>query len=343
MSYRASLVRLTVFAVVTVLLTAFLARTIQGYQDGDAPSYAAVFADATRLGPGDDVRLAGVTVGRVRSVALTDDARARVEFTVDESVRLTDATGATIRYRNLIGDRYLALDVPVPTAGEDRALSPGDTIPADRTTPALDLTAVFNGFRPLFAGLDASAVNDLSLSLVRALQGEGGTIASLLSGTGSLGETIAQRDATIGELVDDLTQVLSTLNARSGPFNRVIGNLRRLTAGLAEDRTLVVDALDGIDDLAGATDTLLARARPHLGRVVNGVGDAARRLRRHQDRLVEKIDLLPVKLNAIMRAAQYGSWFQFFNCGIGAEIDLLGAAPPLAVPPTGPTTQVCGA
>jgi phospholipid/cholesterol/gamma-HCH transport system substrate-binding protein len=339
MSYRRSLVRLAVFAFVTVLLTALLARTVEGFQDEDAPTYAAVFTDATELKAGDEVRVAGVTVGRVRSVSLTADARARVVFSAESAVELTTATTAVIRYRNLIGDRYVALDVP---AGTGRPLSAGATLPVSQTRAALDLTAVFNGFKPLFAGLDAESINALSMSLVQALQGEGGTIASLLSSTGSLGHTIADRDRTIGRLVTDLTTVLTTLDRRSAPFNRLVTHLRDLTGGLARDRHLVVDALDGIDDLATATTTLLAQARPHLEGTVRGLRATARRLREHRASLVEKVELLPVKLNAIMRSAQYGSWFQFFNCGLGVEIDLLGAAPPLVVPPTGPETEICG-
>lgn len=339
MSFRRSLVRLTLFAFVTVLLTGFLARTIQGHQDDGAPSYAALFTDATKLKAGDDVRLAGVSVGRVQDVSLTDDALARVEFTVDRAIGLTTETSAVIRYRNLIGDRYLALSVP--SDGAD--LAAGGTIPVARTRPALDLTAVFNGFKPLFAGLDASAINSLSLSLVQALQGEGGTIASLLDSTGSLGHAVAERDATIGALVTDLTAVLGTLNEQSAPFNRLITHLRDLSGGLAKDREQIVDAFEGIDDLATATTTLLSRARPHLRGTVEGIRDSVRRLKAHRGRLQEKLDLLPVKLNAIMRSAQYGSWFQFFNCGLGLEIDLLGDQPPLVVPPTGPETEICGA
>lgn len=339
-SYRSSLVRLTIFALVTLLLTAFLARTIQGFQDEDSPTYAADFADATRLEPGDDVRLAGVTVGRVKSVTLTDDARARVRFSVDRAVQMTTTSKVAIRYRNLIGDRYVALDVPVSGG---RELRPGETLPVRQTRAALDLTAVFNGFRPLFAGLDSESINALSLSLVKALQGEGGTIASLLGSTGSLGHAIARRDATIDSLVTDLTTVLGSLNGQSASFNRLITHLRTLTGGLAQDRNLVVRALQGIDNLASATDSLLTQARPHLKGTVKGLRASVKRLRQHKDKLVEKLDLLPVKLNAIMRAAQYGSWFQFFNCGIGMEVDLLGDAPPLTIPPSGPTTEICGA
>lgn len=337
-SYRSALVKLLAFAFVTLLVTGFLVRTVQGHQDSHAATYTAVFGDATKLKKGDDVRLAGVSVGRVTSISLGDDAHAHVRFSLDHDVRLTDASSATIRYRNLVGDRYVALDVPAGGAG----LPPGSTIPLARTHPALDLTSVFNGFKPLFQGLDASSINALSLSLVQALQGEGGTLASLLSSTGSLGSAISARDATIGTLVTDLTQVLSTLNENSAPFNRLITHLRDFTTGLDEDKTTVLDALAGIDRLARATDTLLTEARPSLKTTITGTRALATRLEEHSDKLAEKIQLLPVKLNGLMRAAQYGSWFQFYNCGMGAEIDLGGNTPPLAVPPSGPTTGICG-
>lgn len=338
MRYQGALVRLLVFAFVTILLTALLARTIQGFQDDASEGYAALFTDATRLQTGDDVRLAGVTVGRVRSVTLTDDALAKVSFTVADTVRMTTASTAVIRYRNLIGERYLALEVPA--AGDP--LRTGDVLPVDRTRPALDLTSVFNGFRPLFQGLDSRSINALSLSLIRALQGEGGTISSLLGSTGSLGRTIGERDRTIGRLVTDLTTVLRAVNTRTGSFDRLVENLQRFTGGLAKDRDLVLDALAGIDDLAVATNSLLTQARPGLAGTVRGVRAIADKLAAGRDDLDAKVNLLPVKLNAIMRSAQYGSWFQFYNCGIGLQVNLLGDQPPLAIPPSGPTTGICG-
>ncbi|MCL2542259.1 MAG: MCE family protein [Nocardioidaceae bacterium] len=337
--FRRSLVRLTLFTVVTVLLTAFLARTIEGFQGEHTTTYSAVFSNATRLKPGDDVRLAGVSVGRVRSVSLTRSAQADVQISVDTSVEMTTATTAAIRYRNLIGDRYVALTVPLTGT----RLAPGATLPESHTSPALDLTAVFNGFKPLFQGLDASSINALSLSLVQALQGEGGTIASLLDGTGSLGHAIARHDATIDVLVRDLTSVITTLNERSRPLDELISHLRDLTGGLARGRTQIVDALAGIDRLAGATSTLLSRSRPYLAGTIRGLRATAHRLATHRGVLQQKLNLLPVKLNAIMRSAQYGSWFQFYNCGIGLQVDLGSSTRPITIPPYGPSTGICGA
>jgi len=338
MSYRGPLVRLLVFAFVTVLLTAFLARTIQGFQDGGSPEYHALFTNATRLEVGDDVRMAGVTVGRVHAVHLDDRALADVTLSVDRSIQLNSLTTATIRYRNLIGERYVALTVPAGGV----PMPAGATLPVDRTRPALDLTAVFNGFRPLFQGLDAASINSLSFSLVQALQGEGGTIASLLSSTGTFGTTIARRDATIGSLVTSLTALLDTLNRRSAPFNRLVTHLQTFTRGLAADRNVTLDALAGIDQLARTTDTLLTQARPGLAGTVRGLRAVAASLDEGRANLRTKLNLLPVKLNAIMRSAQYGSWFAFYNCGLGAEIDLGGGAPPLTAPAVGPETGICG-
>ena len=93
-------------------------------------------------------------------------------FTVDDDAEVTDGTHATIRYRNLVGQRYISL---TQGAAAPSALDEGDTIPVDRTTPALDLTVLFNGFKPLFQALSPQDINQLSYEIIQVFQGEGGT------------------------------------------------------------------------------------------------------------------------------------------------------------------------
>src|SRR3546814_8101763 len=83
------------------------------------------------------------------------------------------------------------------------------TIPVANTEPALDLTTLFNGFKPLFTALDPDQVNELSMNLVQVLQGEGGTVASLLENTASLTGTLAGRDDLIGEVITNLSKTRS--------------------------------------------------------------------------------------------------------------------------------------
>ena len=89
-----------------------------------------------------------------------------------------------MRYKNLIGDRYLELSGG--SNGRGTTLQPGATIPASRTSPALDLDTLLNGFKPLFAGLDPKQINAVSSEIVQVFQGESGTIGTLLATVSSL-------------------------------------------------------------------------------------------------------------------------------------------------------------
>lgn len=141
------LVRLLVFMITTGLATGVLVVTIGNLSFGSTKEYRAEFSDATGVVSGDDVRIAGVKVGNVQDVEIADDNRALVTFTVADDTRIDAATHATIKYRNLIGQRYISLG---QDGQSDDVLTEGETIPVTRTQPALDLTALFNGFKPLF-------------------------------------------------------------------------------------------------------------------------------------------------------------------------------------------------
>ncbi len=103
------LVKLIIFAVVTVVTTSLLALTIANAGGDGGAEFKAVFSDATLLNAGDDVRIAGVRVGQVKKVEVYDRNRAMVSFNVDRD-RLPDGTQLYIRYRNLTGLRYLGLE-----------------------------------------------------------------------------------------------------------------------------------------------------------------------------------------------------------------------------------------
>src|SRR4051794_25632017 len=149
-------IKLIIFIVVTTIATGFLVVTIGNVSFASSKEYKAVFSDATGVVKGDDVRVAGVKVGNVENIDVTDRTRALVTFKVDKNQPVTNSTFATIRYRNLVGQRYIALSQGV---GKPGLLPGGSTIPLVRTHPALDLTVLFNGFKPLFAALSPDDIN----------------------------------------------------------------------------------------------------------------------------------------------------------------------------------------
>ena len=171
--------------------TVTLAGVIRNSASGPSRTYHALFSDATSLNKGDDVRMAGVKVGTVTGISLKDNQVADVSFTVAKDAPMTRGTTAELRFRNLVGQRYVDLhpaDSPAP------ALPAGYTFSLAQTKPALDLTLLFNGFQPLFQFLDPKDVNTLSGEIIAVFQGEGPTVNDLLSSTASLTSTLADRD-----------------------------------------------------------------------------------------------------------------------------------------------------
>ena len=134
-----ALVRVGLFTAVCLVFV-FVLVTVSGQFRFDASNtYNAVFTNVSGLKGGNFVRIAGVEVGKVRNMTLHKDGTVTVEFAVDKSLTLTEGTKAAVRYENLIGDRYLSLE---DEPGSVRKLQPGQTIPLDRTSPALDIDAL---------------------------------------------------------------------------------------------------------------------------------------------------------------------------------------------------------
>lgn len=308
----APLIKGLIFVLVTGLATAVLAVSIGNTNIGDTLTYSARFTDVTSLNPGDDVRIHGVRVGQVDSMSVVDGHLALVRFSVDRSKPLPADVTATIKYRNMVGQRYIALD-----RGEKLSsalLAEDDEIPLDRTRPALDLTDLFNGFKPLFQALSPDDVNELSGEIVQVLQGEGGTVDSLLAHTGSLTTTLADRDQVIGDVIKNLNSVLANINGQGDALSTLVGTLQRLVSGLAGDRAAIGDAVEGLGDLTNATAGLLDQAREPLKESISGLGMLASNLVEGQADLEQFLTATPAKFEALGRTASYGSWLNFYLC-----------------------------
>jgi virulence factor Mce-like protein len=303
----APLVKLAIFALVTILASYVLITTITNAGYGKQLDYRAQFTDVAGLVKGDEVRIAGVRVGQVTGIGLTDQKEApvaEVRLQVEADVPLPSTVQATIRYRNLVGQRYIALTEGDGSAGQ--TLRAGSTIPLDRTHPALDLTTLFGGFQPLFQALSPTDVNRLSFEIIQVFQGEGGTVESLLSHVASLTSSLADKDAVIGSVIDNLTTVLGTVAQRDQQLDGLIVSLQT------------------IDGLADATAGLLQQARPPLAADIQSLGALATNVAANGDQLQQFLQLAPTKIDLITRTAINGSWFNFFVCGASGYLVLPG-------------------
>ncbi|MBB3678051.1 MCE family protein [Modestobacter versicolor] len=339
----APIVKLVVFALVTILASYVLIATITNAGYGDQTAYRAQFTDVAGLVTGDEVRIAGVRVGQVTEIRIARDGSATVAevgLEVSSDVRLPAGVQATIRYRNLVGQRYVALTEGDGSAGA--TLAADDVIPLSRTTPALDLTTLFGGFQPLFQALSPDDVNRLSYELIQVFQGEGGTIESLLGHVASLTSSLADKDAVIGSVIDNLNTVVGTVAARDQQLSDLVVSLQQFVSGLAADRDAIFDSLQTIDGLAVATTDLLEQARAPLAADIQALGDLSTNIADTGDVLEDFLQLTPTKLDLITRTAVNGSWFNFYLCGASGYVVLPGQSTGVNLPAGGASSGAEG-
>jgi len=313
----ADLVKLIIFIVLTSMATGVLVVLIGNLTFQSSRDYKAVFSDATGVVKGDDIRIAGVKVGSVKDITVIDTDKALVSFDVADSAVVTRSSQATIRYRNLVGQRYISLSEGV---GDSSRLPAGATIPLSRTQPALDLTVLFNGFKPLFAALTPGDINQLSYEMIQVFQGEGGNLEGLLRNTASITSTLADRDQVIGELIDNLNSVLTTISGRDTELNHLITQFDTLLQGLAKDRDALLGPLDSVSTLAEQTASLTKDVRRPLVRNVQALRQVTQNINQYSDEVDRAFQVLPIKLNKIGRTAIYGSYFNFYLCRFQLEL-----------------------
>jgi phospholipid/cholesterol/gamma-HCH transport system substrate-binding protein len=316
--------RLGIFLAVCLLGAFVLFAVFAQVRFEQGKNYFAQFVNVTGLREGDIVRIAGVEVGKVQKIWVNRDATVRVEFSADDSVVLTEGSRAVIRYDDLIGNRFLALQ---EGAGGLQTLKPGDTIPVERTEPALDLDAVIGGFQPLFRALDPDQVNELTGQLIEAFQGQGPTIGSFLNQAAAVTNTLADRDLLIGQTIDNLNIVLGSLGGQSERFDKAVTSLSELVGGLAARRTDLSNAVAYIDAGAGSFADLFAEAREPFQKVVHELDRAAGIAVADHEYLDRFIDQLPDKYRALNRQAMHGDFFSFYLCDAVLKLNGKGGQP----------------
>ncbi|MCW2855598.1 MAG: hypothetical protein JWR52_1213 [Marmoricola sp.] len=318
-----SVYKVAIFAVVTVLMIGLLGSLIGNISLVSQRSYYGLFTDATGVFKGDRVRVSGVEVGSVKGLKLVSSGGhqvARVEFSVDSSVPVYANAQLQLRYENIVGQRYLNIAESPRAGGQARA---GTTFPVAQTTPALNLTELFNGFQPLFRALDPARLNEFSFELVRALQGESGSLASLMSNTAQLTNTIADKDSVIGSVVGNLDAVLQTVGDRDQKLTGLIVQFRNLMSGLASQSDVIGASLPPLDRLLSATSGTLEQIRAPLKSSIGSLGSVAASLYADRATLDHSLRRLPFALRTLARTASYGSWFNFYVCGLQLNVTLL--------------------
>ena len=327
---------LFVYCLVGVLCTVLVVNTLRVPIGWGAREYSAEFTDVGGLGPGSEVTVAGVRVGRVlgveREVGPGGEIIAVVDFEVGRANPVISGARASVRYGDMLGIRYLSLDPgqdgapavggsdPLP-AGAD-TLPEGARIPLAATTDPVDLTALVNGFKPMFEAVRPEEVNTLSTTVVAAFQGEPGAMDVLLSRLALLSRDIVGREDVYSRLADNITALNTTLTGRDEDLQRLVRGLDTVSGALADgDGNDLAVLIERGDASTAMLASMLRETEPDLRASINATRATTDGWIPNTPAFDTALGMAPVFAREVNAHAQKGGFLALYMCNFTVKWD----------------------
>jgi virulence factor Mce-like protein len=272
---------------------------------GGGTVYEAQFSEAAGLRPDDPVRVAGVKVGQVESLALEDGA-VTVEFRVEDTF-VGDRTEAAIKIETVLGAKFLAL---VPRGGEP--LDPDDRIPLDRTASPYDVVEAFADLSTTIEEIDTAQMARSFEVLSETFRDTPDEVRTSLQGLARLSDTIASRDAQLRQLLSATRDVTQVLADRNGEFTRLIQDSNVLLREVQERRELIDAILDSTQELSRQLSGLVADNREALTPALQQLSRVTDILSRNRAALGQTVNNLAPFVRVFTNTLGNGRWFDSF-------------------------------
>lgn len=316
------------FCVIGALCASFVANTLSVPVRGDTDRYTLEFTDVEGLTPGNPVTMSGVRVGRVETIDFADagggTSKAVVRIEVESEHSLARDVTAAVRYGDMLGARYIALAQPgaIDTVAlaprtdrqPEATLEPGGLIPVAQTSPPVDLTALMNGFRPLFDALAPDQVNTLTRGFVETFSGQGQTIATLLAQIGSLSTGLVDRQDVIEQLVDNLASLLGSVEARAPQLEQLLAGLSGLSSSVAGNSDQLIALLGDGNRAVAQMAQAMARSNGAFGQSVTDLKAVTDSWVASTDEFNAFVAKMPEFGATINRIGSYGGFVNLYLC-----------------------------
>lgn len=273
---------------------------------GDGETYSAAFSEAGGLKPGDEVRIAGVKVGKVDEVDLAGD-HVKVTFRVKGDPKFGTRTGASIRIKTILGAKYMALS----PKGSGQ-LKPGSEIPLNRTTPAYDVVAAFSDLTTTTEKIDTEQLAASLDTISTTFEDSPAEVRESIKGLSKISRTVASRDKELRELLDHANGVSGVLAERSGEFSTLVKDGDKLFKEIANRRAAIHSLLKSSAALGIQLSGLVEDNRKEIGPALKGLNQVVKMLERNQASLDRSVKLLAPYVRVFSNTLGNGRWFDSY-------------------------------
>lgn len=300
---RGLLLKLVLYVTVTGLLTAFIGTQIARVNLSGGWRLSASFEDASGLVKGDQVKIAGVVVGRVDEIKVVN-GRARVTMSIRESVQIPADTQAAIRWRDAIGQRVVYL---IP--GTSRTMMrPGAHI--TRTRSVVDSGELINQLGPLTESLDGVQVNELLTSLAQAMDGNAADIDRLIDNIETLSAALARRRQALRQMIADYATISEIIARRDRQIATAVDDMVTLSQAFVDNRRLIDRTLVELSKTARTSEAVLARNAGQLEEIVTRLSVFTSGVRRNHEAVRKVLEKARPKLEHIFAAVDNGEYME---------------------------------
>ena len=228
--------------------------------------YSAYFAEAGGIKPGSEVRVSGMSVGRVSDVKL-EGTKVLVDFTVRNGVELGDRTEAAIKTETVLGNKMLEV-----TPRGDASLQ--GTIPLERTKSPYDLPTALGDLTTTISALDTTQLSSALTTLADTFKDTPPDLRIALEGVARFSDTLNTRDAQLRSLLADANKVTAVLGKRSDQIASLVVNTNALLSEILSQRDSVDALMNNLTaastQISGLVQDNRTQLKPALDKV-NGV------------------------------------------------------------------------
>lgn len=276
-------------------------------------TYTADFAQAAGLSAGDQVTVAGVRVGAVRSLRLDGD-HVVVAMDIDDGVHIGSATQASIKLTTLLGARYIDLRPAGTRELADRR------IPLSNTEVPYDLQAALKDATTTFEAVDAEKIAQSMTTLSQQLQGSPAVLPQALDNIARLSEVIEARRDQIGGLLRSTERVADLLGNQQRSLGVLMTQGRDVLGELSARKQLIVRLIDATTKLVKQLQPVLIGSRPQIDELLANLNGVLTAVGKNDALLRNTLQMMPVPLRNFTNATGNGNEFDFTSSG-GTMID----------------------
>jgi phospholipid/cholesterol/gamma-HCH transport system substrate-binding protein len=278
---------------------------------GGGTVYSAYFTDSANLKTDDDVRIAGIKVGKVQDVTLdTRKGLVKASFTVKNGW-VGDQSQVNIKLETLLGSKYIEID----SQGTEKQ-DPGKTICDEtaqhtcrRTTSPLDVYPAFTKLTDTVEQINTDQLAQSFQTLANDFRGTPEYVRSAVDGLSRLSTTIASRNAQLGQLLSAANKVTGTLADRDQDLAQLLRDGNLLLEELNARRDAIHSLLINTQVLSTQLRGLVADNQQTIKPLLNNLDKVLSLLNNNQETLDRGISLLGPFYRLFNNVVGNGRWF----------------------------------